>query len=90
MADEAAAATAATRTDGPAVIAGLATVMAWGSVAIFLGWAALGQTPPWLATAGGALCLAGVYLARRRATTAGPRRPRSQPANGCSTVNPGG
>jgi drug/metabolite transporter (DMT)-like permease len=34
-------------------------------VAILLGWAALGQTPPWLAVAGGSLCLAGVYLARR-------------------------
>jgi drug/metabolite transporter (DMT)-like permease len=60
------------------------------AVAILLGWAALGQTPPWLATAGGALCLAGVYVARRRVTTAGPRRPRSQPASGCSTANPGG
>ncbi len=36
-------------------------------VAIVLGWAVLGQTPPWLAIAGGALCLLGVYLSRRRA-----------------------
>lgn len=35
-------------------------------VAILLGWALLGETPPWLAGVGGALCLAGVYLARRR------------------------
>ena len=35
-------------------------------VAILLGWALLGETPPWLAAVGGALCLAGVYLARRR------------------------
>ena len=35
-------------------------------VAILLGWALLGETPPWLAAIGGALCLAGVYLARRR------------------------
>lgn len=35
-------------------------------VAILLGWAVLGERPPWLAAAGGALCLAGVYLARRR------------------------
>ena len=35
-------------------------------VAILLGWALLGETPPPLAWAGGALCLAGVYLARRR------------------------
>ena len=35
-------------------------------VAVVLGWAVLGETPPWLAAAGGALCLAGVVLARRR------------------------
>ena len=35
-------------------------------VAILLGWALLGETPPWLAAVGGALCLAGVFLARRR------------------------
>ena len=35
-------------------------------VAILLGWAVLGETPPWLAAVGGSLCLAGVYLARRR------------------------
>ena len=35
-------------------------------VAILLGWALLGETPPWLAAAGGALCVAGVVLARRR------------------------
>jgi drug/metabolite transporter (DMT)-like permease len=35
-------------------------------VAILLGWVLLGERPPWLAAAGGALCLAGVYLARRR------------------------
>jgi len=34
-------------------------------VAILLGWAILDETPPWLAAVGGALCLAGVYLARR-------------------------
>ena len=39
-------------------------------VAIVLGWAVLGQTPPWLAAAGGALCLAGVVLARRRSSHA--------------------
>jgi drug/metabolite transporter (DMT)-like permease len=40
-------------------------------VAIVLGWVVLRETPPWLALAGGVLCLAGVYLARRQAT----RRP---------------
>jgi drug/metabolite transporter (DMT)-like permease len=34
-------------------------------VAILLGWALLGETPPWLAAMGGALCLAGVAVARR-------------------------
>lgn len=34
-------------------------------VAIVLGWAFLGEIPPWLAMAGGALCLAGVYAARQ-------------------------
>jgi drug/metabolite transporter (DMT)-like permease len=40
-------------------------------VAVLLGWAVLGETPPWLAGVGGALCLGGVYLARRPAATAG-------------------
>ena len=35
-------------------------------VAIALGWAVLGETPPPLAAAGGVLCLAGVVLVRRR------------------------
>ena len=34
-------------------------------IAILLGWAVLGETPPLLAIAGGALCLGGVVLARR-------------------------
>jgi drug/metabolite transporter (DMT)-like permease len=40
-------------------------------VAVMLGWAVLGETPPWLAGVGGALCLGGVYLARRPAATPG-------------------
>ena len=36
-------------------------------VAILLGWVLLGEVPPWLAVAGGGLCIVGVYLARRRA-----------------------
>jgi drug/metabolite transporter (DMT)-like permease len=35
-------------------------------IAILLGWAVLDERPPWLAVAGGALCLGGVNLARRR------------------------
>ena len=34
-------------------------------IAILLGWALLGETPPWLAVLGGALCLGGVVIARR-------------------------
>jgi drug/metabolite transporter (DMT)-like permease len=34
-------------------------------IAILMGWAILGETPPRLAYLGGALCLAGVVLARR-------------------------
>jgi drug/metabolite transporter (DMT)-like permease len=34
-------------------------------IAILLGWTILGEAPPWLAVAGGALCLGGVSLARR-------------------------
>lgn len=34
-------------------------------IAVFLGWAILGEKPPWLVVAGGALCLGGVYLSRR-------------------------
>jgi drug/metabolite transporter (DMT)-like permease len=47
-------------------------------VAILLGWALLGEAPPRLAAAGGALCLAGVAVARRRERT-GPRRSRRGP-----------
>ncbi len=39
-------------------------------IAILLGWAMLGQTPPALAYGGGALCLLGVAIARRRPATA--------------------
>jgi drug/metabolite transporter (DMT)-like permease len=49
-------------------------------VAILLGWAVLGETPPWLAGAGGALCLAGVYLARRRGLNASSPRSARSPA----------
>jgi drug/metabolite transporter (DMT)-like permease len=35
-------------------------------IATLLGWALLGETPPWLAAVGGALCVAGVALTRGR------------------------
>src|SRR5262249_50658654 len=41
-------------------------------VAITLGWAYLGERPPALAVGGGALCLVGVYVARRRSAERGP------------------
>jgi drug/metabolite transporter (DMT)-like permease len=37
-------------------------------VTILLGWALLGETPPVLAAAGGALCITGVVVARRRSS----------------------
>ncbi len=42
-------------------------------IAVLLGWAILGETPPALALAGGALCLVGV------AVTRGVRLPSRQP-----------
>src|SRR5262249_10676344 len=46
-------------------------------VATVLGWLLLDETPPWPAAIGGALCLAGVYVARRRqgGATPPPRSP---------------
>ena len=34
-------------------------------VAVVLGWVVLGERPPWLALAGGAVAIAGVFYARR-------------------------
>jgi drug/metabolite transporter (DMT)-like permease len=42
-------------------------------VAILLGWILLREAPSWLAIAGGALCLAGVYVARRRGPVPRPK-----------------
>jgi drug/metabolite transporter (DMT)-like permease len=44
-------------------------------IAILMGWAILGETPPALSYLGGALCLAGVVIARR-----GPRTSIRRPA----------
>jgi drug/metabolite transporter (DMT)-like permease len=41
-------------------------------VAVLLGWALLHEAPPWLALAGGALSLIGVYVARRAPTNPKP------------------
>jgi drug/metabolite transporter (DMT)-like permease len=40
------------------------------AISILLGWALLAETPPALALVGGAICLAGVAVARRRPTRA--------------------
>lgn len=45
-------------------------------LAVLLGWALLGEVPPLLALPGGALCLAGVALARTRVGRPGLRRRR--------------
>jgi drug/metabolite transporter (DMT)-like permease len=44
-------------------------------IAILLGWLLIGEVPPAPAVAGGALCLAGVFVAQRRPATVGARRP---------------
>jgi drug/metabolite transporter (DMT)-like permease len=41
-------------------------------IAIVLGWLLLGEVPPALAIAGGSLCLAGVYVARRGSSARSP------------------
>ena len=51
-------------------------------IAVGLGWLLLDEVPPVLALAGGAVCLAGVYVARRdavsRAAVASPTPPRDR------------
>lgn len=42
-------------------------------VAVVLGWALLGEVPQWLALCGGALCLAGVLIARSGRPASPPR-----------------
>jgi drug/metabolite transporter (DMT)-like permease len=49
-------------------------------LAIVMGWAILGETPPALAVAGGALCLAGVVVARRQLPRLRRRAPAAAPA----------
>jgi drug/metabolite transporter (DMT)-like permease len=49
-------------------------------IAILLGWLLLDETPPALAFAGGALCLAGVYVARRRVSPAAAASSAPRPA----------
>ncbi len=43
-----------------------ATTYVVPAIVILMAWALLGETPTWLALAGGALCLAGVAVSRRR------------------------
>jgi drug/metabolite transporter (DMT)-like permease len=49
-------------------------------LAIVMGWAILGETPPALALAGGALCLAGVVVARGQLARLSRRAPAAAPA----------
>jgi drug/metabolite transporter (DMT)-like permease len=54
-------------------------------IAILLGWIILGEWQPWLAFAGGMLCVVGVSLARRRrsrGSCASIRRPITDPGAG--------
>jgi drug/metabolite transporter (DMT)-like permease len=57
-------------------------------VAVALGWAFLGETPPALAFLGGALCLAGVYLARSSSWPRFSRRSRTSTPSPCERVPP--
>jgi drug/metabolite transporter (DMT)-like permease len=47
-------------------------------IAIFMGWLLLGESPPALALLGGAMCLAGVIVSRRRPLSGRRRAPRSR------------
>jgi drug/metabolite transporter (DMT)-like permease len=49
-------------------------------VAVLLGWVLLHEAPPWLALAGGALSLIGVYVARRA-----PANPKPRPVSSANT-----
>jgi drug/metabolite transporter (DMT)-like permease len=46
---------------------------------VLIGWLGLGESPPRLVFAGGALCLAGVYLARRAPRRPPTRQPEIEP-----------
>jgi drug/metabolite transporter (DMT)-like permease len=48
------------------------TTYAVPAITVLMSWALLGEVPGWLTFTGGALCLAGVAVARGRAK---PRRP---------------
>jgi drug/metabolite transporter (DMT)-like permease len=43
-----------------------ATIYAIPALTVLMSWGILGEVPHWLTFAGGALCLAGVAIARRR------------------------
>lgn len=57
-------------------------------LAVLLGWAFLGETPPALAFAGGALCLAGVAVTRASGRVPRPRRRRAIRSSPRSTSAP--
>jgi drug/metabolite transporter (DMT)-like permease len=63
-------------------------------LAVLIGWLSLGESPPGLAFAGGALCLAGVYLSRRapRRRSRGPRiaaePPEDEPRRAVAASDP--
>jgi drug/metabolite transporter (DMT)-like permease len=54
-------------------------------IAILLGWLLLGETPPLLAIVGGAFCLAGVAIARRRSGREASPAPSSEPETAVAT-----
>ena len=64
----------------PASTMGITTFLV-PALAIVMSWLVLGEVPSWLAIAGGALCLAGVGISRRRA-----RPPADADADAAPTV----
>jgi len=55
-------------------------------LAVLIGWLALGESPPAWTFAGGALCLAGVYLSRRPPARRRPSRPETAPGRPAAQV----
>jgi drug/metabolite transporter (DMT)-like permease len=59
-----------------------ATTYVVPAVTVLMSWVALGEVPSWLAFGGGALCLAGVAISRRRPTASRAVESGSVPTEG--------
>ncbi|MEU8774286.1 DMT family transporter [Streptomyces sp. NPDC048606] len=66
-----------------------ATTYAVPAIVVLLSWALLGEVPAWLTLLGGALCLAGVAVSRRRPTAEpAPTAPGASPAAATPAPDP--